>query len=138
VKYELDFYIPGDDIHHSHRRENLKSFIRILLAPTLAQNKFVQAINFGESVTSRKTVSSVYTFQALAMYEAKSACIWRPVNTELRGGFKLGRSYASNSTPAFSVHFGTGRVSSEICTSHRTLATPDVRVGQHEVLGPWK
>jgi hypothetical protein len=25
VKYELGFYIPEDDILHSHRRENLKS-----------------------------------------------------------------------------------------------------------------
>jgi hypothetical protein len=28
VKYELGFYIPEDDILHSHRRENLKSYIR--------------------------------------------------------------------------------------------------------------
>jgi hypothetical protein len=27
VKYELGFYIPEDDIPHSHRRENLKSYI---------------------------------------------------------------------------------------------------------------
>jgi hypothetical protein len=27
VKYELCFYIPEDDILHSHRRENLKSYI---------------------------------------------------------------------------------------------------------------
>jgi hypothetical protein len=27
VKYELGFYIPYDDILHSHRRENLKSYI---------------------------------------------------------------------------------------------------------------
>jgi hypothetical protein len=27
VKYELVFYIPEDDILHSHRRENLKSYI---------------------------------------------------------------------------------------------------------------
>jgi hypothetical protein len=27
VKYELGFYIPGDDILHSHCRENLKSYI---------------------------------------------------------------------------------------------------------------
>jgi hypothetical protein len=27
VKYELDFYIPEDDILHSPRRENLKSYI---------------------------------------------------------------------------------------------------------------
>jgi hypothetical protein len=25
VRYELDFYIPEDDILHRHRRENLKS-----------------------------------------------------------------------------------------------------------------
>jgi hypothetical protein len=28
VKYELGFYIPEDDILHSHRRENLKSYNR--------------------------------------------------------------------------------------------------------------
>jgi hypothetical protein len=27
VRYELGFYIPEDGILHSHRRENLKSFI---------------------------------------------------------------------------------------------------------------
>jgi hypothetical protein len=27
VKYELGFYIPEDDILHSHRRENLKSYV---------------------------------------------------------------------------------------------------------------
>jgi hypothetical protein len=26
AKYELGFYIPEDDILHSHRRENLKSY----------------------------------------------------------------------------------------------------------------
>jgi hypothetical protein len=26
VRYELEFYIPEDDILHSHRRENLKSY----------------------------------------------------------------------------------------------------------------
>jgi hypothetical protein len=29
VKHELGFYIPEDDILHSHRRENLKSYITI-------------------------------------------------------------------------------------------------------------
>jgi hypothetical protein len=29
VKYDLDFYIPEDDILHSYRREILKSFIGI-------------------------------------------------------------------------------------------------------------
>jgi hypothetical protein len=28
VKYELGFYIPEDDILHSHRRGNLKSYIQ--------------------------------------------------------------------------------------------------------------
>jgi hypothetical protein len=27
VRYELEFYILEDDIPHSHRRENLKSYI---------------------------------------------------------------------------------------------------------------
>jgi hypothetical protein len=29
VKYELGFYIPEEDILHSHRRENLKSYIAL-------------------------------------------------------------------------------------------------------------
>jgi hypothetical protein len=29
VKYELGFYIPGDAILHSHRHENLKSYIAL-------------------------------------------------------------------------------------------------------------
>jgi hypothetical protein len=29
VKYELGFYIPEDDILHSHRREDLKSYIAL-------------------------------------------------------------------------------------------------------------
>jgi hypothetical protein len=29
VKYELSFYIPEDDILHSHRRENRKSYIAL-------------------------------------------------------------------------------------------------------------
>jgi hypothetical protein len=29
VKYELIFYIPEDDILHSHSRENLKSYIAL-------------------------------------------------------------------------------------------------------------
>jgi hypothetical protein len=31
VRYELGFYIPEDDILHSHRRENLKSYIMTVL-----------------------------------------------------------------------------------------------------------
>jgi hypothetical protein len=29
VKYELGSYIPEDDILHSHRRENLESYIEL-------------------------------------------------------------------------------------------------------------
>jgi hypothetical protein len=29
AKYEMGFYIPEDDILHSHRRENLKSYITL-------------------------------------------------------------------------------------------------------------
>jgi hypothetical protein len=29
VMYELGFYIPEDDILHSHRRENLKCYIEL-------------------------------------------------------------------------------------------------------------
>jgi hypothetical protein len=29
VKYDLDSYIPEDDILHSHRRENLQSYITL-------------------------------------------------------------------------------------------------------------
>jgi hypothetical protein len=31
VKYELGFYIPADDILHSHRRETLKSYTTLVL-----------------------------------------------------------------------------------------------------------
>jgi hypothetical protein len=31
VKYKLGVYIPEDDILHSHRRENFKSYIVLLL-----------------------------------------------------------------------------------------------------------
>jgi hypothetical protein len=35
VRYELEFYIPEDDILHSHRRENLKSYIIIFDASVM-------------------------------------------------------------------------------------------------------
>jgi hypothetical protein len=37
VRYELGFYIPEDDILHSHRRENLKSYMNTI--------KFIFVIN---------------------------------------------------------------------------------------------
>jgi hypothetical protein len=35
VKYELAFYIPEDDILHSHRRENLRSYPVLLILCSL-------------------------------------------------------------------------------------------------------
>jgi hypothetical protein len=35
VKYELDFYIPADDILHSHCRDNHKSYIALNGCPLL-------------------------------------------------------------------------------------------------------
>jgi hypothetical protein len=32
VKYELGFYIPEDDILHSHRREKLKSCLEVAMS----------------------------------------------------------------------------------------------------------
>jgi hypothetical protein len=37
VKYELGFHIPEDGVLHSHRRENLKSYIVVLLIPRKSQ-----------------------------------------------------------------------------------------------------
>jgi hypothetical protein len=36
VKYELGFYIPEDDILHSSRRENLKSYRHNLVSALIA------------------------------------------------------------------------------------------------------
>jgi hypothetical protein len=38
VKYKLGFYIQEDDILHSHRRENLKSYI-VIEALTFRRNR---------------------------------------------------------------------------------------------------
>jgi hypothetical protein len=45
VKYELGFYITEDDILHSHRRENLKSYIA-LKAWTLQQIRNVSPVKY--------------------------------------------------------------------------------------------
>jgi hypothetical protein len=44
VKYEVGFYIPEDDILHSHCRENLKSYIhqQLLLNSILMPAKFLE------------------------------------------------------------------------------------------------
>jgi hypothetical protein len=45
VKYELGFYIPEDDILHSHRRENLKSYIA-LTGCTLQQYRNLSPVKY--------------------------------------------------------------------------------------------
>jgi hypothetical protein len=45
VKYELSFYIPEDDILHSHRRENHKSYIA-LTGWTLKRRRNVSAVKY--------------------------------------------------------------------------------------------
>jgi hypothetical protein len=45
VKYELGVYIPQDDILHSHRRENLKSYIA-LTGWTLLQIRNVSPVRY--------------------------------------------------------------------------------------------
>jgi hypothetical protein len=45
VKYELGFYIPESDIFHSHRRENLKSYIA-LTGWALKQRRNVSPVRY--------------------------------------------------------------------------------------------
>jgi hypothetical protein len=64
VRYELGFYIPEDGILHSHRRENLKSYIgkaTILYGSTafiLGRLMFVQQL-------TAELGSELYTVQRL-------------------------------------------------------------------------
>jgi hypothetical protein len=45
VRYELSFYIPEDDILHSHRRENFKSYIA-LTGWTLYRRRNVSPVKY--------------------------------------------------------------------------------------------
>jgi hypothetical protein len=45
VGYELGFYIPEDDILHSHRRENLESYI-VLTDWAMEQRRNVSAVRY--------------------------------------------------------------------------------------------
>jgi hypothetical protein len=45
VKYEVGFYIPEDGILHSHRRENLKSYIA-LTGWTLQRRRVVSPMRY--------------------------------------------------------------------------------------------
>jgi hypothetical protein len=71
VRYEVGFYIPEDDILHSHRRENLKSYIfrnafpdlsSCLSTPSLSASKINRLTNKCEEFPSgvrKLTLSSL-------------------------------------------------------------------------------
>jgi hypothetical protein len=52
VRYELGFYIPEDDILHSHRRENLSSYIDSTKLAATPTAEFHNPINFGSPLLS--------------------------------------------------------------------------------------
>jgi hypothetical protein len=60
VKYELGFYIPEDDILHSHRRENLKSYMA-LTGWTLQWRRNVSPVKYELGFISQKTEFFIVT-----------------------------------------------------------------------------
>jgi hypothetical protein len=60
VKYELSFYIPEDDILHSHRRESFKSYIA-LTGWTLYQRRNVSPVKYEQVFISQKTTFFIVT-----------------------------------------------------------------------------
>jgi hypothetical protein len=60
VKYELDFYIPEYGILHSHRGENLKSYIA-LTDWTLWWRGNVSPVKYELGFISQKTTSFIVT-----------------------------------------------------------------------------
>jgi hypothetical protein len=64
VRYELGFHIPEDDILHSHRRENLKSYIALTgwtLKRTVNVSPVKYKLGFYIPVTLFFTVTAVKT-----------------------------------------------------------------------------
>jgi hypothetical protein len=66
VKYELSFYIPEDDILHSHRHENLKPYIEhwcsifsVRMSPDVVHCQLCSTAEFAR-VYSRYTESIIY------------------------------------------------------------------------------
>jgi hypothetical protein len=60
VKYELGFYIPEDDILHSHCHENLKSYIALTgWAPLRRYN--VSPVKYELGFMSQKTTFFIVT-----------------------------------------------------------------------------
>jgi hypothetical protein len=60
VKYELGFYIQEDDILHSHRRENLKSYIVCFILFRISEDGQVDKLSNADSCRSvtKSSVSS--------------------------------------------------------------------------------
>jgi hypothetical protein len=60
VRYELGFYIPEDGILHSHRRENLKSYIAVT-DWALWRRSNVSPVRYELVFISQKTVFFIVT-----------------------------------------------------------------------------
>jgi hypothetical protein len=60
VKYELGFYIPEDDILHSHSRENVRSYIA-LTGWTLLRRRNVSPVKYELGFISQKSAFFIVT-----------------------------------------------------------------------------
>jgi hypothetical protein len=69
VRYERGFYIPEDDILHSHRRRNLESYIRFycfqLNLNTLSLSRIFATAYFKEKFKSRGVKASPISWKRL-------------------------------------------------------------------------
>jgi hypothetical protein len=68
VKYELGFYIPEDDILHSHRRENLKSYILEATSTTSVITKLAPVVTPLPLVTGKFADINQYVHNAIHTY----------------------------------------------------------------------
>jgi hypothetical protein len=68
VRYELGFYIPEDGILHSHRRENLKSYIPVVFSFITTPAKF-------RGVVTEKYIYTLRT-KAETPSETKNGVFW--------------------------------------------------------------
>jgi hypothetical protein len=68
VKYELGFYISEDAILHSHRRENLKSYILLLFI----LNHYMSQHNWPSSCVQRQEITRSFTFKTKMKHEFRN------------------------------------------------------------------
>jgi hypothetical protein len=72
VRYELDYYIPEDGILHSHRRENLKSYIA-LTAWALQLRRDAPPVKYElDSYTQEDDILHSHRRENLKSYRVKS------------------------------------------------------------------